>query len=103
MIARGRPHRRAPRPLAAAVEGLADRLAPASELGRVQRVWPALARSWALIAEANPTAIRDGVLTITCTASVYAHELKLMEGELVAAVNGALGAETVRGLRVRTR
>lgn len=50
-----------------------------------------------------PTALRDGVLTLTCSASVYAQELHLMGEDLIAAVNGALGEEAVSALRVRTR
>jgi predicted nucleic acid-binding Zn ribbon protein len=46
--------------------------------------------------------MRDGVLTVTCSASVYAQELQLTSVELLAAINASLGEEAVRQLRVRS-
>ena len=53
-------------------------------------------------AEAVPTRERGGVLTVSCSASVWAQELTLMAGELIARLNSALGEELVRELRCRT-
>jgi predicted nucleic acid-binding Zn ribbon protein len=50
---------------------------------------------------ASPTAERDGVLTLTCVAAVWAQELELMGSELVQRLNAALGAEVIRELRCR--
>jgi predicted nucleic acid-binding Zn ribbon protein len=93
--------RSAPRPLSIALDGLTATLAPASTLARVQTVWeravgPAVAGS------ARPTAERDGVLTVICDAAVWAQELTLMESMLLAGLNEALGAGTLRELRCRT-
>lgn len=93
--------RLAPRPLAAALARLNSTLAPASTLARVQEVWSPTVGA-AIAAEATPTNEREGVLTVTCAASVWAHELELMSGELTAALNRALGAELIRELRCRT-
>jgi predicted nucleic acid-binding Zn ribbon protein len=93
--------RTAPRALALAVEELTGALAPASTLARVQQVWEPVAGP-AIAAAARPTAEHDGVLTVTCAAAVWAHELDLMAVELVPRLNAALGCESVRQLRCRT-
>ncbi|MGA2320331.1 MAG: DciA family protein [Solirubrobacteraceae bacterium] len=91
----------APRPLAFALEGLTWRLVPATTLARVQEIWE-LAAGPAIAAAARPTAEREGTLTVTCEAAVWAQELDLMAGEIVPRLNAALGAETIRDLRCRT-
>jgi predicted nucleic acid-binding Zn ribbon protein len=91
----------APRPLAFALGELGSELAPASTLARVQEVW-ADATGTAIAAAARPTAERDGVLTVLCEAAVWAHELTLMEADLVSRINAALGADAIRELRCRT-
>jgi len=93
--------RTAPRALAAALEELTSTLAPASTLARVQEVWERAAGPQ-IAAAARPTAERGGVLTLTCTAAVWAQELDLMAGELIPRLNAAIGAESVRELRCRT-
>jgi predicted nucleic acid-binding Zn ribbon protein len=50
---------------------------------------------------ASPTAERNGVLTLTCVAAVWAQELELMGLELVPRLNAALGSEVIRELRCR--
>jgi predicted nucleic acid-binding Zn ribbon protein len=90
-----------PHPLARALERLVATLEPATTLGRVQRVWPRTAGP-ALAAAARPTAERDGVLTVTCSAAVWAQELDLMAGELIPRLNAALGEQAIRELRCRT-
>ncbi len=93
--------RRAPRPLSFAVDGLTATIAPATPLARVQGVWDRTAGA-AVAQAARPTAERSGVLTVTCTAAVWAQELSLMASELIARLNAALGDEVVRELRCRT-
>ncbi len=93
--------RAAPRPLATALEQLNDTLAPASTLARVQEVWEG-AVGPAVAASARPTAEREGVLTVTCAAAVWAQELDLMADAVLTGLNDALGAECVRELRCRT-
>jgi predicted nucleic acid-binding Zn ribbon protein len=91
----------APRSLSSALEQLSATLAPATTLARVQEVW-ADAVGPAVAAAARPSAERDGVLTVLCEAAVWAQELTLMESGLIAQINAALGAETIRELRCRT-
>ena len=89
------------RPFSAAFEGLCATLAPATTLARVQEIWERAAGP-AVAAAAYPTAEREGVLTLTCVAAVWAQELDLMACELRARLNAALGSEIVCELRCRT-
>jgi predicted nucleic acid-binding Zn ribbon protein len=93
--------RLAPRRLATPLEELRAALAPASTLARVQEVWEHATGS-AIAAAASPTAEREGVLTLTCEASVWAQEIDLMAGELLARLNAALPDAPLRELRCRT-
>jgi predicted nucleic acid-binding Zn ribbon protein len=93
--------RAAPRPLATALEGLTTALSPASTLARVQEVWE-IAAGPAIAAAAAPTAERHGVLTITCSAAVWAQELDLMAPTLLDGLNSALGDELLHKLNCRT-
>jgi predicted nucleic acid-binding Zn ribbon protein len=90
--------RRAPRPLSIALESLTARLAPATLLGEVQRVWeraagPQIAR------EARPVSERDGTVTLQCSSAVWMQEIDLMGPTLVAQLNALLGGERVGGVR----
>ncbi len=93
--------RSSPRPLASALARLTPALAPATPLARVQEVW-AEAAGPAIAAAARPVAEHEGVLTVLCTAAVWAAELDLLAAEIVARINARLGSETVHGLRCRT-
>jgi predicted nucleic acid-binding Zn ribbon protein len=92
--------RTAPRRLTAALDGLTATIAPASTLARVQEVWERAVGA-AIAASARPAGERDGVLTVICEAAVWAQELDLMSDELIARLNDALDAETLRALRCR--
>jgi predicted nucleic acid-binding Zn ribbon protein len=91
----------APRSLAVALDGLTATLAPATTLARVHEVWERVAGA-TIAGAAHPTSEREGVLTITCEASVWAQELTLMQGDLIPRLNAALGGEAIRELRCRT-
>ena len=93
--------RAAPRSLAVALGGLTRTLAPATTLARVQGVWESTAGP-GIAAAARPTGEREGVLTVTCSAAVWAQELDLMAGELIPRLNAAIGTEAIRELRCRT-
>jgi predicted nucleic acid-binding Zn ribbon protein len=83
--------RRAPRPIGAALAGVVEDLAPATTLARVQQVWNGVVGE-AIAREAQPVSERDGVVTVTCSSSVWAQEIDLMAGDLVGRLNEALGA-----------
>jgi predicted nucleic acid-binding Zn ribbon protein len=91
----------APRRLESALAGLTRELAPASTLARVQECWER-AVGEAIAAAARPTGEREGVLTVTCEAAVWAQELDLMAGELIPRLNAALGGPELTRLRCRT-
>ena len=84
------------------MHALTDRLEPLTPLARVQRAWPT-AVGPALAPHATPAAVRDGVLTVDCSAGVWAQELALLEGPVVAALDAALGQGVVTGLRPRVQ
>jgi predicted nucleic acid-binding Zn ribbon protein len=90
--------RREPRPVGPAVAALAERLAPQTLLGEVQRAWPEAVGS-VVAAQAEPSGERDGVLAVSCSSAVWAQELDLMAPELVERLNGLLHGGTVRALR----
>jgi predicted nucleic acid-binding Zn ribbon protein len=80
---------------------LASALAPATTLARVQEIWERVVGP-AVAAAAAPSAERDGVLTVTCIAAVWAQEVDLLAGELIPRLNAELGGEQIRQLRCRT-
>ena len=90
--------RRSPRPLGLAIEGVRGDLAPATLLAEVQRIWRG-AVGEAIAAEARPTAERAGVLTISCSASVWAQELDLMGPAIVERLNESLESGSVTRLK----
>jgi predicted nucleic acid-binding Zn ribbon protein len=90
--------RRAPRPLGSALEALTTRLAPATLLGAVQRVWEAAAGP-AIAREAAPVSERGGAVTLQCSSAVWMQEIDLMGPQLVAQLNARLGAERVIAVR----
>ena len=95
-------YRAAPRPLAEAFGALTDELAPRTLLAEVQRGWSDVVGE-AIAAQAEPTAERGGVLTVSCAASVWAQELDLMAPQILVALNQRLaapaGGQALRRLR----
>ena len=91
-------YRRSPRPLETAFARLADDLAPDTLLSAVQRAWPG-AVGEVIAAEARPTAERGGVVTISCSASVWAQELDLMAPQILDQLNDQLPERGVQRLR----
>lgn len=90
--------RRAPRPVATAVEALTRRLAPATLLADVQRVWSQAAGE-ALACAAQPLSERAGTVTLLCSSAVWMQEIDLMGPVLVDALNEALGTNRVKAVR----
>jgi predicted nucleic acid-binding Zn ribbon protein len=75
-----------------------DELAPQTLLAAVQRAWP-LAVGPGIAAEAEPSAERGGVLTVTCSASVWAQELDLMAPAILERLNQMLDSGRIERLR----
>jgi len=91
-------YRRSPRPLSIALDEIRDELEPDSLLAEVQRAWRG-AVGMAIAAEAQPTAERGGVVTVSCSASVWAQELDLMAPAILERLNSALRSGRVSRLR----
>ncbi len=92
------PSRRSPRPLSLALDLARGDWEPATVLAEVQRVWRSVVGE-GIADEAVPERERAGVVTVACSASVWAQELDLMGPEIVARLNQALGTEAISRLR----
>jgi predicted nucleic acid-binding Zn ribbon protein len=90
--------RRAPRPLAYALERVTNTLEPATTLARVQGCWADTVGA-ATARVAQPVSENGGVVTIACESSLWANELTMMETDLLEQVNAALGEPAVTRLR----
>jgi predicted nucleic acid-binding Zn ribbon protein len=89
--------RLAPRPLAAALEGVVGQARPAGLLAAVQSAWPEVAGP-ALAAAATPVSEREGTVTVACESAAWAHELDLLAPDLLAELNLRLN-ESLEGRR----
>jgi predicted nucleic acid-binding Zn ribbon protein len=87
-----------PRGIGEAIRAAREDVAPATPLAEVQAVWRE-AVGERIAARAWPLREHDGVLTVGCTAATWAQELDLLQDELRARLNSALGSQPVRGLR----
>ena len=92
------PYRRSPRPLSLALGHIRDELEPDSLLADVQRAWRSAVGA-AIAVEAQPTAERGGVVTVSCSASVWAQELDLMAPAILDRLNQLLRSGSVSRLR----
>jgi predicted nucleic acid-binding Zn ribbon protein len=91
--------RRAPRPLAAAIDEALSGAQPATLLAAVQGAWPA-AVGESIAREATPVSERSGVVTVACKSSAWAQELDLLGGEIAEKIRLELPAGTaLEGLR----
>jgi predicted nucleic acid-binding Zn ribbon protein len=90
--------RSSPRPVGFALESLRDELAPETLLAEVQRAWAGVVGP-AIAAEARPLSERAGVLTVSCSAAVWAHELDLMGPGIVGRLNPSLRRGQIARLR----
>ena len=84
--------------MALALDQVRDELAPESLLADVQRAWSEAVGA-AIAREAQPTAERGGVVTVSCSASVWAQELDLMAPVLIERLNGLLRDGQVTRMR----
>jgi len=90
--------RTAPRPFGFAVELAREQWAPETLLAEVQQVWPE-AVGPAIAAEAQPVRERGGVVTVSCSAAVWAQELDLMSETIVERLNLGLDRGKIERLR----
>ena len=88
--------------MSAALDSVTARIAPATVLAEIQMAWPEAAGA-AFAASTQPTAERDGVVTVACVSGVWAQELDLMSERVLGALNAHLGRTAVVRLRPVTR
>jgi predicted nucleic acid-binding Zn ribbon protein len=94
-------YRLSPRRVEAALTPLRSGWEPETLLAEVQRVWPATVGE-VIAREAAPVAENAGVLTLSCSASVWANELDLMAPMILERLNEAMCRGAVRRLRCIT-
>ncbi|MEX2196054.1 MAG: DciA family protein [Thermoleophilaceae bacterium] len=93
--------RQGPRQLGPALEAVVASAAPQTLLARVQGAW-AEAAGAAIAAQAQPVSERGGVVTVECSAAVWAQEVGLLAPRLCERLCEALGdTAEVQSLRVR--
>jgi predicted nucleic acid-binding Zn ribbon protein len=93
--------RSSPRRLGAVLDPLRATWEPETLLAEVQRVWAEVVGP-IIAAEAHPSGERGGVVTVDCSASVWAQELDLMGETIAERLNRVLGGMRVQRLRCVT-
>lgn len=97
-----RPDDRDPQPLGRLAARLAAERGWASQLahGRVFGQWATLVG--AEVAEhARPVSLRDGELTVQASSTAWATQLRLLQRQLLARIEAAVGRDVVRRLKVQ--
>lgn len=95
------PDGRDPQPLGRAARDLASTRgwSPRVAEGTVFAQWPAVVGDQ--IAEhAQPTALRDGVLSITAESTAWATQLRMVQAQVIAKIAAAVGDGVVTSLRI---
>jgi predicted nucleic acid-binding Zn ribbon protein len=92
--------RRAPRPAASALRAALDRAAPKTTLAAVQAAWEETVGE-RIAAVARPVSERGGEVVVSCSDSVWAQELDLMQGQLLERLSHRLGEQAPHSLRFR--
>lgn len=94
--------RPAPRPAGSAFRAALQRAAPKTRLAAVQAAWEA-AVGERIAAVAKPVAEHEGAVIVHCADPVWAQELDLMQGQLLARLAERLGEETPKELKIRIK
>jgi predicted nucleic acid-binding Zn ribbon protein len=94
--------RRAPRPAVAAIRAARDRAAPKTPLAALQGAWT-VAVGERIAAVAQPVSERDGAVVVDCSDAVWAQELDLMQGQLLARLREQMGERAPSALRFRAK
>jgi predicted nucleic acid-binding Zn ribbon protein len=91
-------YRYAARTLSLALDRMQDELSPQTVLADVQRAWPEVVGP-GIAREVTPVSERGGVLTVSCSASVWAQELDLMSQAILERLNTVLRGARIERLR----
>ncbi len=93
-------HRPAPRPAATALRAALAEAAPKTRLAAVQSAWAEVVGE-RIGAAARPISERNGEVLVSCTDSVWAQELDLMQEQLLGRLRERLGEQSPASLRFR--
>jgi len=94
--------RRAPRPAASALRAALDLAAPKTPLAALQAAWAEVVGEQ-IAAATSPVSERSGEAIVSCSDSVWAQELDLMQGQLLERLQERLGERAPRSLRFRVQ
>ncbi len=92
--------RPAPRPAASGLRAALSQAAPKTPLAALQAAWAEVVGE-RIAAAAQPVSERAGEATVSCTDSVWAQELDLMQVKLLERLRDRLGEQAPRSLRFR--
>jgi predicted nucleic acid-binding Zn ribbon protein len=100
--------RRAPRPIASALDGMRGGWQPDTPVAKVQSTWDSLASVWAEVVgeyvagRAEPSKVTNGVLTVRCSESVVADTLTLESQDVLKRLNERLSGDPITRIRCIT-
>jgi predicted nucleic acid-binding Zn ribbon protein len=92
--------RHSPRPAAAALRSALAQAAPKTPLAALQSTWAEVVGA-RIAAVASPVSERGGEVTVSCSDSVWAQELDLMQSQLLERLRARLGEQAPASLRFR--
>jgi predicted nucleic acid-binding Zn ribbon protein len=92
--------RSAPRPAGSALRAALERAAPKTPLAALQAAWGE-AVGERIAAVTSPVSERGGEVTVSCSDSVWAQELDLMQAQLLERLRDRLGERAPKSLRFR--
>lgn len=92
--------RRAPRPAGTALRAALEQVAPKTPLAALQAAWGEVVGE-RIAAVATPVSERGGEVTVSCSDSVWAQELDLMQAQLIERLRDKLGERAPKSLRFR--
>ncbi len=95
------PDTRDPQPFGRAARDLAKNRGwtPKVAEGTVFAEWPAVVGEQ-IASHAQPTALRDGVLSVTAESTAWATQLRMVQAQLLAKIAAAVGDGVVTSLRI---
>ena len=94
--------RRAPRPASTALRAALDQAAPKTPLAALQGAWAGVVGE-RIAAVTSPVSERGGEVIVSCSDSVWAQELDLMQAQLLERLRERLGERAPQSLRFRVR
>jgi predicted nucleic acid-binding Zn ribbon protein len=94
--------RPAPRPATVGLRAALERAAPRTPLAAVQAAWAEVVGE-RIAAVAQPVSEREGALVVECEDPVWAQELDLMQGDLLARLRERIGEASPGAIRFRVK